>query len=65
MIRNKSLENGSVNSLLLSQSNMAMFAGCQLGGVVSVSLPIMTQIKYKTFYVHNDSVSEVRMDLRF
>lgn len=59
MIRDKDLDHGPLNTITLSRSDLMLFIACQYGVILSLALPIKSQVKYKEFCIHNKTISKV------
>ncbi|XP_025202982.1 cilia- and flagella-associated protein 57-like [Melanaphis sacchari] len=63
VIRDKDLDHGPLNTIILSRSDLILFIACQNGVILSLELPIKSQIKYKEFCIHNKTISKMRLSI--
>ncbi|XP_060845642.1 cilia- and flagella-associated protein 57-like [Rhopalosiphum padi] len=63
VIRDKDLNHGPLNTITLSRTDLMLFVACQYGIILSLALPIKSQIKYKEFCIHNKTISKMRLTI--
>uniref|UniRef100_A0A2S2R5C2 WD repeat-containing protein 65 n=1 Tax=Sipha flava TaxID=143950 RepID=A0A2S2R5C2_9HEMI len=61
VIRNKDLNHGSLNGIILFKSNKMLLVAGQYGVILSLPLPLKSKINYKEFYIHNKTILKMRL----
>lgn len=59
VIRDIDLHQGPLDAIVLSSSDLILFAAGENGVLLSLMLPIMAEIKHKEFNMHNKNITKV------
>ncbi|XP_050424212.1 cilia- and flagella-associated protein 57-like [Adelges cooleyi] len=61
--RDIDLSKGSLDALVLSKSDLMLFVAGKNGVVLSLMLPIMAEINYKQFNIHNKNITAMKLTI--